>query len=138
MKCIHIRVPCIIIPSRGPAYTSSIVRHADSTGAKLWPFAPHGCDTRKCINIQFKGVKGYNKNRTSRLGVPSAILNGRSPLPGLPSCGLRPHSGRPARGERSLSMAEGTPLPCGSIVVSEINFFGSQPSGLIPMAKHQP
>ena len=58
----------------------------------------------------------YNKNRTSRLGVPSAILNGRSPLPGQPSCRLRPHSGRPGRGERSLSVAEGTPLPCGSII----------------------
>ena len=33
-------------------------------------------------------------------GVPEA---------GLPSCGLRPHLGRLARGERSLSMAEGTP-----------------------------
>ena len=29
--------------------------------------------------------------------------------PGLPSCGLRPHLGRPGRGERPLSMAEGTP-----------------------------
>ena len=58
-----------------------------------------------------------NKNRTSRLGVPSAILNDRSPRPGLPSCGLRPHSGRPGRGERSLSIASGTPLPCGSIIL---------------------
>ena len=39
-------------------------------------------------------------------GVPEAILNDRS---GLPECGRSPHEGRPARGERSLSMAEGTP-----------------------------
>ena len=41
--------------------------------------------------------------------VPEATLNDRSPRTGRPSCGLRPHSGRPVRGERSLSMAEGTP-----------------------------
>ena len=42
-------------------------------------------------------------------GVPEAILNDRSPRAGLPECGRSPHEGRPARGERSLSMAEGTP-----------------------------
>ena len=42
-------------------------------------------------------------------GVPEVILNDRSPRTSLPSCGLRPHSGRPAQGERSLSMTEGTP-----------------------------
>ena len=52
------------------------------------------------------------------MGVPSAILNDRLPLAGLPSCGLRPHLGIPARGEWSLSIASGTPLPCGSIIKS--------------------
>ena len=42
-------------------------------------------------------------------GVPEAILNDRSPRAGLPECRRSPHEGRPARGERSLSMAEGTP-----------------------------
>ena len=42
-------------------------------------------------------------------GVPEAILNDRSPRAGLPEWGRSPHEGRPARGERSLSMAEGTP-----------------------------
>ena len=60
--------------------------------------------------------EGVIKTEPHGRGVPSAILNGRSPLPGLPSCGLRPHSGRPGWGERPLSMAEGTPLPCGSII----------------------
>ena len=41
-------------------------------------------------------------------GVPEAILNDRSPRPGLPEFGRSPHEGRPGRGERSLSMAEGT------------------------------
>ena len=42
-------------------------------------------------------------------GVPEVILNDRSPRAGLPECGRSPHEGRPARGERSLSMTEGTP-----------------------------
>ena len=42
-------------------------------------------------------------------GVPEAILNDHSPCAGLPECGRSPHEGRPARGEWSLSMAEGTP-----------------------------
>ena len=43
--------------------------------------------------------------------VPEAILNGRSPRPGLPECGRSLHEGRHGRGERPLiiSMAEGTP-----------------------------
>ena len=42
-------------------------------------------------------------------GVPEAILNDRSPRPGLPECRRSPHEGRPGRGERPLSVAEGTP-----------------------------
>ena len=42
-------------------------------------------------------------------GVPEAILNDRSPRAGRPECGRSPHEGQPGRGERSLSMAEGTP-----------------------------
>ena len=48
-------------------------------------------------------------------GVPEAILNDRSPLPGLPECGRSPHKGRPGRGEWSLSMAEGA--PCREVLV---------------------
>ena len=40
--------------------------------------------------IRFQGLGWYNKNKTSRQGVPSVILNDRSPLPGLPSCRLVP------------------------------------------------
>ena len=39
-----------IIPLLGCAYTFSIVWPAESTGAKLWSFAPHGCDRTKCLN----------------------------------------------------------------------------------------
>ena len=78
---------------------------------------------RKMSILSHSGSRGYNKNRTSRQRVPSAILNDRSPLAGLPSCGLRPHSGRPARGERSLSMALGTPLPRDSIIVLTVPMF---------------
>ena len=46
--------------------------------SKLFPFAPHGCEPTKCLNYQI--------NRTSRLRVPEAILNGRLPRPGLPKC----------------------------------------------------
>ena len=42
-------------------------------------------------------------------GVPEAIRNDRSPRAGRPECGHSPHEGRPAQGERSLGMAEGTP-----------------------------
>ena len=34
----------------------------------------------KCLNYQILGARGYNKNRTSRQGVPSAVLVCRSPL----------------------------------------------------------
>ena len=47
---------------------------------------------------------------------PTALSQQLYPLPGLPSCGLCPHSGRPGRGEWPLSIASGTPLPCGSII----------------------
>ena len=39
---------------------------------------------------------------------PKSYHMGRSPCPGLPSCGLRPHSGRPGRGERPFGVTEGT------------------------------
>ena len=42
-------------------------------------------------------------------GVPEAVLNDRWPRAGLPEWARSPHEGRPARGERSLSRAEGTP-----------------------------
>ena len=42
-------------------------------------------------------------------GVPEVILNGRSPRAGLPEWGRSRHEGRPARGERSLSVTEGAP-----------------------------
>ena len=41
--------------------------------------------------------------------MPEAILNDRSPRPGLPECGNGPHEGRPGRGKWSFSVAEGTP-----------------------------
>ena len=88
-----------IIPSHGRAYTFSIVCPAHFDSAKLCPFAPHSLDILNVLIIKYYGVGRYNKNRTSRLGVPSAILNDRSPCPGLPSCRLRPHSGRPGRGD---------------------------------------
>ena len=133
---------CIIIPSRGKAHAFSIVRPAVCAGATLFPFAP----LRRSLSARFKsspgndvtqrpysytvkmasraglcadfgeenGVGGYNKNRTLRLGV--SPINDHSLLPGLPSCGLRLHSGRLGRGEWPLSIASGTPLPCGSII----------------------
>ena len=61
----------------------------------------------KGFTAEVRSMKYYN--RTTRQGVPSVILNDRSPRAGLPECGRSPHEGRPARGERSLSMAEGTP-----------------------------
>ena len=58
--------------------------------------------------------KGRHQNSTNTIiephgrGVPSAILNGRSPRQGLPECGRSPHEGRPGRGEQPLSMTEET------------------------------
>ena len=57
---------------------------------------------RNVLIIKFLGKGGYNKKRNSRQLVPSAfiievperILNGRSPHPGLPECGMR-QSGLP-------------------------------------------
>ena len=54
-------------------------------------------------------VKGCIIIEPHSRGVPEAILNVRSPRAGLPECGRSPHEGRPARGKRTLSVAEGTP-----------------------------
>ena len=61
------------------------------------------------ILCNFIAKKGVIKTEPHGWESPSAILNHRSPLPGLTTCGKRLHSGKPGRGEQPIKYRFGDP-----------------------------